>query len=101
MTYSMLDLTELAARADVPTERLRHHTEVGLLPKLSLLNPKSSSAGQRSPAARISLVLVRIHGRSEIVDLVEVVIVLACGIRGSLVWGSAWRGDGADGTELR
>lgn len=32
MTAALLDLTGLAARADVPAERLRHYAEVGLLP---------------------------------------------------------------------
>jgi hypothetical protein len=32
VTGALLDLTELAARAGVPAERLRHYAEVGLLP---------------------------------------------------------------------
>jgi DNA-binding transcriptional MerR regulator len=32
MTTALLNLTELAARADVPAERLRHYAEVSLLP---------------------------------------------------------------------
>jgi hypothetical protein len=32
MTGALLDLAELAARAEVPVDRLRHFAEVGLLP---------------------------------------------------------------------
>lgn len=32
MTGALLDLAELAVRAEVPVERVRHYAEVGLLP---------------------------------------------------------------------